>query len=278
MISKLEQLEGYRPGNVTLRGLEFSYLEWGDAGSPPMVLLHGLTGHAHTWDLFASSLQNEYHIFALDQRGHGNTGWPDPPQYSTEDFVEDVRELAGHWGIDRFVLIGLSMGAHNALAFAVRRPEMVDRLVPVDVGPSLPRLRDPERQARWDRLYQDFDTIDEAYAEAIESNPIADPEVIKYRVRHNLERTDDGRWTPKCTRDVALHWKPDDLTEQIRTIQCRTLIVRGGESDVLSAEVAESMRAAIPGCELATIEGSGHSVPQDKPAGFEVAVREFLSS
>ncbi len=278
MLAKLEQIEGCRPGKATVRGLEFSFLEWGDAGSPAMVLLHGLTGHAHTWDLLANSLQNEYHIFALDQRGHGDTGWPDPPQYSTEDFVEDVRELAVHWGIDRFVLIGLSMGAHNALAFASRHPEMVDRLVPVDIGPSLPSLRDPDRQARWDPLYQDFDTLEEAYADAVEANPIADPEVIRYRVRHNLNRTGDGRWTPKCTRDVALHWKPDDLAEEIKTIQCRTLVVRGGESEVLSPEVAESMSAAIPGSALVTIEGSGHSVPQDKPAEFEAAAREFLAS
>ncbi|MCE2457494.1 MAG: alpha/beta hydrolase [Dehalococcoidia bacterium] len=278
MTMNLDQLEGYRPGKATLRGLEFSFLEWGDPNSPPMVLLHGLTGHAHTWDLFANSLKDEYHIFALDQRGHGDTGWADPPQYNTEDFVEDVRELARHWGISRFTLIGLSMGAHNALDFASRHPEMVDRLVPVDIGPSLPSLRDPERQARWDPLYQDFDTLDEAYADAVESNPIADPEVIKYRVRHNLKRTDDGRWTPKCTRDVALNWKPDDLSETIKEIQCPTLIVRGGVSDVLSVEVAESMRTAIPDCELATIAGSGHSVPQDKPADFEAAVREFLSS
>ncbi len=278
MTSKLEHLEGYRPGKVTLRGLEFNYLEWGGPGPPPMVLLHGLTGHAHTWDLFADSLKDEYHIFALDQRGHGDTGWAEPPQYDTGDFVEDVRALAGHWGISRFVLIGLSMGAHNSLAFANRHPDMVEKLVPVDIGPSVPSLQDPERRANLDRLYQDFDTIGEAFADAIDANPIADPEMIKHRVRHSLTRTDDGRWTPKHTRDVALHWKPEDLTDAIRSIQCPTLIVRGGESDVLSAEVAMSMKSAIPDCTLATIDGSGHSVPQDKPAEFEAAVREFLSS
>ena len=278
MTLKLEQLEGYRQGRAAIRGLDFSFLEWGDPGLPPMVLLHGLTGHAHTWDLFANSLQDEYHIFALDQRGHGGTGWPDPPRYDTEDFVEDVRELARHWSLGRFTLIGLSMGAHNSLKFACRYPELVEKLVPVDIGPSLPHLHDSDTQARFDRLYQDFDTIEEAFAESIESNPIADPEIIKHRVRHSLNRTDDGRWTPKHTRDVALHWHADDLTERIREIQCPTLIVRGGVSDVLSVEVAESMTTAIPNCKLATIEGSGHSVPQDKPADFEATVREFLSS
>ena len=274
----MEQIEGYRTGTATQQGLEFSYLEWGEAGSTPMVLLHGLTGHAHTWDLFANSLKDEYHIFALDQRGHGDTGWPDPPRYETGDFVEDVRTLANHWGIDRFVLIGLSMGAHNSLAFASRCPEMVEKLVPVDIGPTIPRLNEPDVKARLDRLYREFDTIEEAFAEAIDANPVAAPEIITRRVRYSLNRTGDGRWIPKHTADVPLCWKPEDLTETITTIQCPTLIVRGGESDVLSAEVAESMTAAIPDCTLVTIEGSGHSVPQDRPAEFEAAVREFLAS
>ena len=274
----MEQFEGYRPGMAALRGLEFSHLEWGEPGSPPMVLLHGLTGHAHTWDIFANSLKGKYHIFSLDQRGHGDTGWPYPPRYDTEDFVEDVRALASYWGIGRFVLIGLSMGAHNSLAFASGYPEMVEKLVPVDIGPTLTSLHEPDVKARLERLYMEFETIEEAFAEAIESNPIAAPEIIKRRVRHSLKRTDDGRWTPKHTMDVALYWKPEDLTEAITAIRCPTLIVRGGESDVLSAEVAESMKAAIPVCELVTIEGSGHSVPQDKPAEFEAAVRKFLAS
>ena len=273
----MQQTKGCRPGKVTLRGLEFSYLEWGEPGSPPMVLLHGLTGHAHTWDIFASSLESEYHIFALDQRGHGDTGWPDPPRYATEDFVEDVRALASYWGIGPFVLIGLSMGAHNSLAFACHYPEMVEKLVPVDIGPSVTRLDEPDVRASLERLNRDFNTLDEAFAESIEANPIADPEIIKRRVRNSLNRTDDGRWTPKHSADVTVRWKPEDLTEAIKGIRSRTLIVRGGESDVLSAEVAESMKAAMPDCELVTIEGSGHSVPQDRPPEFEVAVREFLS-
>ena len=271
------EVDGLQVKTVTLRGLDFSYTEWGCAGSPAMVLLHGLTGHARTWDVFANALQREYHIFALDQRGHGDTGWPNPPQYDTDDFVEDLRSLADHWGIAGFVLIGLSMGAHNSLAFAAKYPEMVERLVPVDIGPTLPRLDEPEMKARLDRLYREFETIEDAYADAIENSPIADQDMIRHRARHSLKRTEDGRWAPKHTSEVALHWKPDDLSDTIRTIQCPTLLVRGGLSEVLSPEVAESMTEAMPDCRLVTIGGSGHSVPQDKPAEFELAVREFLA-
>ena len=271
------QVDGSQTRTVKLRGLEFSFIEWGARGSTPMVLLHGLTGHAHTWDVFANALQDEYHIFALSQRGHGDTSWPQPPSYDTEDFIEDVRALADHWEIDRFVLIGLSMGAHNSLAFAAKYPEMVAKLAPVDIGPVVPRLDVPETKARLDRLYREFETIEDAFADAIENNPIADPEMIKHRVLHGLKRTDGGGWAPKHTSDVAMYWRPDDLTEAIKTVQCPTLIIRGGLSDVLSPDVAASMAMAIPNCKLVTIDGSGHSVPQDKPIEFESALREFLA-
>ena len=269
---------GFRVKTTPLRGLEFNCVEWGGGGSPPVVLLHGLTGHARTWDRFANALKDEYRLFALDQRGHGDTSWPDPPRYRTGDFVEDVRTLAGAWGIERFALIGLSMGAHNALAFAAQYPDMVDKLVPVDIGPSHRRMDEDEMRVGRAWLDRRFATLEDAIAESLAMNPVADPEMIRNRVRHNMSRSKSGGWEPKHSPDVDAYWRPDDLSEAIAEIRCPTLVVRGGDSHALSPEMAEWMASTIPDCRLATIEGSGHSVPQDKPDLFEAAVREFLES
>ncbi len=88
-----------------------------------MVFLHGITRHGHTWDPLSDACKNDYHVLALDQRGHGATQWPAPPSYDTADYVDDLSALTEAWGLDRFVLVGLSMGAHNGLAFAARHPE-----------------------------------------------------------------------------------------------------------------------------------------------------------
>src|SRR5689334_22507114 len=71
-----------------LNGLRFHYLEWGSESSPPLVLLHGYSSHAHSWDTFARAMADLFHIYVLDQRGHGETGWTD--DYSADRMIEDV--------------------------------------------------------------------------------------------------------------------------------------------------------------------------------------------
>ena len=241
-----------------------------------MVLLHGLTGHARMWDAFARAMASRYRVIALDQRGHGDTEWPQPPAYDTAEFVGDLRALADARGIERFTLIGLSMGAHNALAFAVRHPERVERLVSVDVPPTIRLPRDRSALAGSDPARAGFDSVEAAFKEERPVYPLSSEEVVMHRVRHNLKQREGGRWVWKHSPDVALHWNPDDLGNAMRAIPCPTLILRGGLSDVLDVETAALMADAIPHATLVTVEGSGHSVPMDKPAEFERAVRNFL--
>ena len=257
-------------------GIEQGFLRWGAAARPAMVLLHGITGHARMWDAFASAMAPRYQVIALDQRGHGDTEWPHPPAYDTADFVRDLRALADARGVERFTLIGLSMGAHNALAFAARHPERVEGLVSEDVPPLVRLPRDRHALAGSDHARCGFESIEAAFTAERPVYPLSSEEVVRHRVRHNLRRREDGRWVWKHSPDIALHWNPADLSEAIRAIRCPTLIVRGGRSAVLDAETAARMARAIPRGWLATIEGSGHSVPMDRPAEFERRVREFL--
>lgn len=270
--------ESFEIHRIHAGGLVQSYLRWGEATRPAMVLLHGLTGHARMWDAFASAMTSRYQVIVLDQRGHGDTEWPQPPAYESADFVCDLRALADARGLGRFTLIGLSMGAHNALAFAVRHPEMVEALVSVDVPPLIRLPRDRLPLAGSDPARSGFESIEAAFAAERPVYPLSSEAVVMHRVRHNLKRREDGKWVWKHSPDVARHLNPEDLSDAIRAIRCPTLIVRGGRSDVLDAETALRMARAIPRGRLATIEGSGHSVPMDRPAEFERAVREFLSS
>ena len=270
--------ETFEVRRASAGGLMQSFVRWGRRDRPVMVLLHGLSGHARMWDAFARTMAFDYRVIALDQRGHGDTEWPLPPAYETADFVEDLRSLADLLDIGRFVLVGLSMGAHNALAFAARHPERVERLVSVDVPPRipLPRERDALLGSDPDRI--GFATIDEAFAAERPVYPLSSEEVVMHRVRHNLKRQGDGRWMWKHSPDAARRWNPEDLSEAVREIRCPTLVVRGAESEVFDPEIAAAMSDAIPCAVLSTIEGSGHSVPMDRPAEFEEALRRFFHS
>jgi pimeloyl-ACP methyl ester carboxylesterase len=273
------QVTGYERKTVDARGLRFTYYEWGKPGLTPMVVLHGLTGLARMWDVFAAAFQDESHIFVLDQRGHGDTSWPEPPSYAGDDYVEDVRALADIWGLDRFVLVGLSMGAHNTLGFASKYPERVIKAVAIDIPPSF-QNRNPtagQRRGAEQPPQMEFDSVEEMVRQARQANQIASEDMIRHRVTNNARQLPSGKWTWKYSPDAPRLWSPEDLWDRLPQISAPTLVVRGGLSNVLPQEVAEREAAAIPNGRLVVVEGSGHPVPMDRPAELEAAVRAFLN-
>ena len=112
----------------------------GPRDAPAIVLLHGSNADLHTWEPWVEALKGRYRVIRFDQVGHGLTG-PDPKHdYSRDNYVADVLEVADALGLDRFVLGGNSMGGKHALAFAVAHPERLTGLVLVD-GSGGPMLK-----------------------------------------------------------------------------------------------------------------------------------------
>jgi len=273
------QVTGYKDKTIEARGLRFHYLEWGREGSPPMVVLHGLTGLARMWDVFCDAFQDEYHIFCLDQRGHGDTQWPEPASYAGDDYVEDVHALAGIWGLERFVLVGLSMGAHNTLGFASKYPERLVKAVPIDIPPAMQRRAEAapnQRRGAEQPAQMEFESVEDMFGQARQINQIASDDMIRHRITNNARQLPSAKWTWKYSPDAPRLWRPEDLWERLGKISAPTLVVRGGVSNVLSQEVAEKEAAAMPNGRLVVIEGSGHPVPMDRPVELEAAVRAFL--
>ena len=113
--------------NVTVQGLRFHVLDWGGEGRTPLLLLHGFTGHAHAWDTLAIALQPHFHVYALDQRGHGDS---DPAEvYGPIAAFDDLSGVIDQLGLAPLVIVGLSMGGRNAMYFTSKRPESVQKLV-----------------------------------------------------------------------------------------------------------------------------------------------------
>ena len=83
---------------IITNGLRLHYLDWGNAGATPMVLLHGLTNNAHYWDFFASSMKQDYHILVLDQRGHGDSSWTE--SYGPRDYILDLGAFITNLGLE----------------------------------------------------------------------------------------------------------------------------------------------------------------------------------
>ncbi len=124
---------------VPLNGLRFHYLDWGNEDLPHVVLLHGGSLTAHTWDMAALLLRDRYHLVALDQRGHGDTEWTPEAQLGedgAELMLEDTRQFIEHLGYEWLCLVGMSMGGMNAIRYAARHPERLAAVGIVDVAPE----------------------------------------------------------------------------------------------------------------------------------------------
>ena len=267
---------------VTLNGLRFHYLDWGNPQAPPLVCLHGFTSHAHSWDTFAEAMRERYHVLALDQRGHGLTDWA--TDYHALRRVEDMEAFRAALHLDQFALVGLSMGGRAAFQYTARHPARVERLVIVDIAPEA-TATGTQRIASGLQAKDVFDDPEEAFQAARQANPRPSDADLRARLSHGLMQRPDGKWTFRY--DVALRngsgarvmATPEEIAsdwQSLGRITCPTLLVRGADSDILSPELAQRMVAAIPNCRLVEVQDSGHSVPLDNPAGFLEAVRDFL--
>jgi pimeloyl-ACP methyl ester carboxylesterase len=265
--------------SIALNGLRFHYRDWGNDSAQTLVLLHGLSSHARTWDGFAAAMQDDFHILALDQRGHGETEWAD--DYYADRMVEDVHAFVGALGLERIALLGLSMGGRNAYMYAALHPDVVERLVIVDIGPE-PSPLGRDRARRRAEAQSVFKSPEEAFQVARAANHRPADDNLRHRVTNNLTQRSDGTWTfrydPALTSNDPPVRRPDPSTlwPLLPKITAPTLLLRGSDSDVLSEEMAERMTREIPQCTLVEIADSGHSIPLDRPAEFLAAVRNFL--
>ncbi|OGA04995.1 MAG: hypothetical protein A3H35_21310 [Betaproteobacteria bacterium RIFCSPLOWO2_02_FULL_62_17] len=269
---------------VPANGLRFHYLDWGAHDSPPLVLLHGVGQTCHTWDLFAAAMAPHFHVMAFDQRGHGDSDWAPDRDYSRASMVNDLAAFTTAAGLDSFFLIGMSMGGMNSMMFTSQHLQRVRSLVVVDIGPRIERagtshIRDFMSNNR------EFSDLDEAAAVIHKFNPRRPLETIRnFTCVYNLKQLPGGKWTWKYDSWFASghrHANPQAMHDQLaaaaREIRCPTLLVRGAQSDVLSLEGAREFQQLIPGSAFALVEGAGHSVMGDNPAGFEAAVRGFYT-
>ena len=272
---------------VEVNGLELHYKDWGGEGVPA-IALHGFALNHHSFDEVAPALNDVVRVLAFDQRGHGLSQWAAAlSDYTRETMVGDVAGMVEAFGFERVVLVGHSMGGMNAMTYAARHPDRVSALVLIDIGPAV-SVDGAEQVRRFVAGPYALESL-EAWVELTHQYyPQRSKERIRERLAVSLRETSDGagssesRWAKQYDerfRNVdfsGIGSASDDLWDVARSLRCPTLVVRGGESPVLTAEGARAFAEAVDVVEVVTIEGAGHSVAGDKPEEFVAAVRTFL--
>jgi len=171
------------------------------------------------------------------------------------------------------------MGGINTITYAARYPETVHAVIIVDVGPEI-ETRGRENIQNFTRI-EELDSVEAFVERAHQFNPRRSLENLRQRLSYNLKQQPNGKWTWKFDQKRLgtggrSGLGPEGLWEEVRKIRCPTLIIRGGESDILTPEAAQRLQTAIPQSRLAVVPGAEHSVMGDNPVGFAAAVRDFL--
>lgn len=268
---------------VHLGRMRLHYLDWGNKHLPPIVFLHGGALNAHTWDLCCLALRDDYHCLALDQRGHGDSDWAHDEDYSIGAQLGDTKGFVDKLGLDKFILVGMSLGAINSLAFAVAHPERLSHLVIIDAGPEM-RRPGSSRIRDFVNEVQETVTVEAIIEKALKFNPRRDPNILRRSLMHNLRQQPDGTWRWKYdTRRFKAMGQTSHreeraaLADGLARILCPTLVVRGGDSDVFHAEDAERLAARLPNGRWVTVPDAGHTVQGDNPKALVAELRRFLA-
>lgn len=253
--------------------------EWGDrAAAQTQLLLHGFNQTAHSWSEYAALAHERARLVALTQRGHGASMRSATQDYSRQAMVDDVLGVADALELERFVLIGMSMGAVHAITFAAQNPDRVERLVIVDYAPVVETVGIDKIKMM---VTMRWDSLDAAVAAVRMFNPRRSEANIRERLSHTMAEQDDGRWGWVVDPAFAIQDRfgegPEAMWANVAAVQCSSLLVRGAQSDLLSPEMANKMVETLPDGRLATVEGAGHSVAGDNPTGFYEAVGAFVA-
>jgi esterase len=186
----------YVSRQTVLRGQRFHFSEWGDASAPPILLLHGGNQSAHSWDLVSLHLADRFHVYALDQRGHGDSEWSREVDYSVTAFVADAAAFIEDQGLEHPIVFGHSMGGRVSLSFALGHPSVASALVIVDVGPEL--------SAKGTKAIMDFvvhnvefDDIDVFVDNVQKYDQFRTRAHIERTVKYNMLRRADGKYVSK---------------------------------------------------------------------------------
>ncbi len=270
----------YRSHNTVLRSQRFHFLEWGDPNNPTLVFLHGSNQSAHSWDLVSLHLAQDWHVFALDQRGHGDSEWSRTADYSVHEMAADLGAFIDQISVKDPVIVGHSMGGMVTLTFTRDHPEVPRAITVVDMGPEI-----NSEGSRMIREFVgrniEFDDM-EVFLDRVEKyDPYRTRAHIAKTLKYNLLRRADGKYVTKNDRR-RFHAEGDvrrtPTLNELEKLTVPMLILRGGESNVLVQDAAERFVGVLQNGQLITIPDCGHNVASQNTLGFLDALKGFLAN
>ncbi|MEU9862037.1 alpha/beta hydrolase [Streptomyces sp. NPDC047971] len=255
-------------------GVRLSCRDGGGSGAP-VVLLHGLAGHAGEWDAVAVRLRADGHrVVAVDQRGHGHSE-RFPKDTSRAAYVADVVAVVDRLELERPVLIGQSLGGHTAMLTAAAHPGLPGGVVLVDAGPERADSGLGEEIGGWLRSWPVPFPSREAAVRFLGGGAVGEGWAA------GLEERDGGGLWPRFDPEVMVRSLAENAArgwwEEWAAIECPTLAVVA-ENGIIAAEQFDGMVRGRPALWSASVPGSGHDVHLERPDALHRLLVDFIGT
>lgn len=252
-----------------------SALRWG-TDSIAVVLLHGTAQNAHTWDTVLLALGRP--ALAIDLPGHGHSGWRDDFGYRPHQMADDIAVMIEELADEPVLLVGMSLGGATANSLAASRPDLIRRVIAVDITPH-PRAEDAKDIRDFIAGPQTFPSFAEILDRTVEFNPTRSVSSLRRGILHNAERNPDGSWQwryDRRDRSEAPKVDAPDSWDEVASIGEPYLLVRGGaKGSMVRDEGVDELCRRLPGAEVVTIDGAGHSIQGDRPLELATIIESF---
>ncbi|MFN8947647.1 MAG: alpha/beta fold hydrolase [Phycisphaerae bacterium] len=274
--------------------LKLRYVDWGNPGAPPLILLHGGRDHSRSWDWTAEALRTKWHVIAPDLRGHGDSEWSPDGDYGTLANLYDLAQLIHQQGLAPVTIVAHSFGGNIALRYAGTYPENVRRLVAIEgLGPSPrmladrlakppgKRLRDwiEAKRASAGRTPRKYASIDEALQRMKEANAYLSDAQARHLTIHGVSQNEDGTYSWKFDPYMRI-FPPFDMAqadiEQLwAAISCPTLLMYGEKSWASNPE-KDGRATHFRNASVILFENAGHWLHHDQFDRFMSELDAFL--
>ena len=273
--------------------LRLHYVDWGNPEKPPLVLVHGGRDHCRSWDWTALALRDDWHIIALDHRGHGDSEWVSDGNYASADMVYDVAQLVHQLDLAPVTIVAHSLGAGVSLRYAGIFPEKVRKLVGIEgLGASPKQVSAieatplPSRYRKWiekkresaARLPRKYATVDDALARMQEENTYLTYEQARHLTNQGVNRNEDGTFSWKFDphlHNSAVAVAPKEIYAVWNAITCPTLLLYGADSFATNPE-RDGRLAHFNTAKVIEFADAGHWLHHDQFDRFVATLRDFL--
>jgi pimeloyl-ACP methyl ester carboxylesterase len=271
----------YTDRYVEAGGLRLHVQDYGTAGKPAMLCVHGGAAHAHWFDFVAAGLTADYHVRAIDQRGHGDSEWDKSaaPDYSYGRYAADLNGVVEKLDLRDFILVGHSMGGVVSTVYAATYRGRARAFILIDSTISMPPDRIANMHAVGNREGRSYASQQEFLAnyKVRPAGSTAAPEVIRHLAANSGRQFEDGRWRYKFDRNVYAKRERMVSFPYWNKIKIPSLLMKGDRSARITPEIIAEVKLRAAQVEVAEVANSDHHVTLDNPAGFVQVLQKFIN-